>query len=341
MTEPEILRDLLDRRYGVQAAALHSLRLQPGNSGLRVYYVEGAKYKKGMVDQRWVLRAWPPEGLDEDLNAHASVLAFLEDEGYPAPRLQRTTDGLPVARHDGWQAMLMDYVGGVAPEYSARDLRLLGGAIGGLHALDATAALESEPPVRTARWNPQQRRSLAMEKLQSVAEQVPRELRDQHSALVMALETTECGPELPVRIIHTDCYPGNAVFNADGDVVLLNWSSAGLGPAVIDIGRALLTCSTALPWAPELGPNEARITALVEGYSQKRLLAPVEIDSLLHAVRFVPAVMGAITFVAAMTGDTGEEQWKLWWSRYCASQPIAELAREHFEACTRTQVALS
>ncbi|MDQ2730536.1 MAG: hypothetical protein M3Y56_02665, partial [Armatimonadota bacterium] len=69
MTDPDILRDLLETEYGVEAAALHSLRLQAGNSGLRVYYVEGAKYQKGMVDQRWVLRAWPPEGMDEDLTA--------------------------------------------------------------------------------------------------------------------------------------------------------------------------------------------------------------------------------------------------------------------------------
>jgi Ser/Thr protein kinase RdoA (MazF antagonist) len=89
---------------------------------------------------------------------------------------------------------------------------------------------------------------------------------------------------------------------APGQVTFIDWDTGGLVPAVLDLGRALLECqlgSGLPPGQPDawlIRPDERRITALAEGYSDARPVATAELRLLPQAIRFGIAFVAAVHF---------------------------------------------
>ncbi len=46
--------------------------------------------------------------------------------------------------------------------------------------------------------------------------------------------------DLPLVPIHTEITPGNVIQQSDGKIIVIDWDEAGLGPAVLDLGVALI-----------------------------------------------------------------------------------------------------
>ena len=61
------------------------------------------------------------------------------------------------------------------------------------------------------------------------------------------------------------------VQTVDDQLVLIDWDTAGTGPAVLDLGDVLLGCHIPLaaPYSSHLQPDQARIQAVVDGYRSK------------------------------------------------------------------------
>ncbi len=322
MDATELLARLVERHHGFTPTALHPLRVLQGRG---IYRVERS------AAPQWVLRAFQGDAFADDLRAHVAVLAFLEQEGFPATRLVRALDGSAVVEHDGWWAIMTTYIEGAEADYSPANLRWLGEALGRLHTLDLRAGAAATPPVLPAARLPTQEAPEGLALLAGVAERVPRDLRTQYEAYVAALRRVPAFAGLPQALLHTDPFPGNAILTPDGDLALMDWDNAGLGPAVLDVGYLLITCDKGLQRIPEVHPDPARIAALVEGYVRRRTLAGAELEALADSMRYGPAVRGAWHVATALTTDAPPDAWQLWWARYQAAEETAALARECFE----------
>jgi Ser/Thr protein kinase RdoA (MazF antagonist) len=119
------LQELLARRYGIRPAELQPL-VSTGDKHL--YRVEQAPGSP-------LLARMYPAAAKQDVQDHAAMLQYLELRGYPAPRVMSATGGMAVVAHGDSYVLLTGYVEGDALAYTPGDLRLLGEALGRLHAL--------------------------------------------------------------------------------------------------------------------------------------------------------------------------------------------------------------
>jgi Ser/Thr protein kinase RdoA (MazF antagonist) len=277
----------------------------------------------------WVLRVYPP-GAGSDAQGDAAVLGFLQRRGYPAERVVPTRDGRPVARTaDGSPLLLTTFVAGRATGFTAPALRLLGAAVGRLHALP----LDGTAPLRRATMLPRGEVAYARSCLASVAGRVPRGLRRRYAEVERALEALEWCGDLPDVLIHNDCHPGNSVRTPEGEAVLIDWDGAGRGPAVVDLGFLFVSCEASAFGPNRLPPDPRRLAAVVDGYREHRTPSADELDRLPSAIRFrsLVAAAGSLARRAEQEGPPGEDEpW--WWRRFLAADEIAERARRHFEA---------
>ena len=96
--------------------------------------------------------------------------------------------------------------------------------------------------------------------------------------------------DMPKAIVHTDVHWGNTVRTPAGDMMLIDWDDAGLGPAIQDMGyfiahKAVLP-TEGVRWAPEMS------IAFLQGYEQARPLSDAERQALPHSI-----VYGAPSYV--------------------------------------------
>jgi aminoglycoside phosphotransferase (APT) family kinase protein len=165
-----------------------------------------------------------------------------------------------------------------------------------------------------------------------------RPLLDQFRAVLLAVGQRT--PALPSSVVHGDPWPGNAIHTGRGQLTLIDWENAGLGLPLLDLGFCLteghldVGLRSNQPSAWHIRPDENRVTAIVAGYSSRRLLQPAEKDLLLEGIRFPAAYVGAIHFEQALLGgvrgrsmDVRLERLR---NRLAVSDAIAGLARRHF-----------
>ncbi len=320
MDEVVMLAELVKRYYGMQARLLRPLSSE---SGKRMYRVER------VLEQPWVLRAYPPES-EDNIQALVTVLSFLEQHEYPAERLVRAEDGSFVVTHDGWRLLATTFVEGSTVDYTPPTLRLLGATLGRLHALQPITTTPAALPL--AQMRPVNEISWALSQITGVKAQVPKHLYARYDTLIAALHSIRLGEDLPKVVIHNDCHSGNAVRTAAEQVVLIDWEGAGLGPAVLDVGFLLSSCDTDSPWRPSLLPDPARVAAIVDGYCQYHTLTSTELEYLPDTIRFRAIVYGAGSFAASIARDGREDEDLWWWRRYSAAEEIAERASKQFES---------
>jgi Ser/Thr protein kinase RdoA (MazF antagonist) len=281
-------------------------------------------------------RGGRPTAVTDWLRSRAATLDWLEEHAYPAPRVIRTRSGDLVGLAGIWATLATTYVTGTPLRPGTGELRLLGEALGRLHALGAAGAAMGR-----AAWDPQTAIPPALARLEAVEGLAPadwRPLLDQFRAILIAVR--QRAPALPSSVVHGDPWPGNAIHNAEDQVTLIDWENAGLGLPLLDLGFCLLECHLDVglpgkqPSAWHIQPDENRIAAIVAGYSRWRRLQPAEKDLLLEGIRFPAAYVGAIHFEQALLGgvrgrsmDVRLEGLR---NRLAVSGAIADLARRHF-----------
>ena len=300
---------------------------------------------------RWVVRACRAdapvpihlsasrETMLDWLMTRASTLNWLEARGYPAPRIIRTRSGDAIGMDGIWLTMATTFVDGALIRPSLAQLRMLGGALGRLHALEVGAgdagaggagagemggggagagSGSGEPGVPgRASWYPEDATAATMARLDAVETLVPDEwqpLYQQCHGTVRAVGQRLGG--LPRGVVHGDAWPGNAVQSAPDTVALIDWETSGLGLPVLDLGNCLMESlldsqpagvgSGAGPAAGAgsgtwlVEPDEDRVAAVARGYALERVPGAAERAILPDAVRFGACYIGAIHLYQAL-----------------------------------------
>ena len=269
------------------------------------------------------------------LQSRAATLEWLAAYGYPAPRVVPTREGDPVGVAGPWLTMATSFVPGRA--LARGQLRLLGTALGRLHALPVSAA---EPTPGLASWHPTAAIPAALGRLDAVAPLLPgewRPLHEQFRATLLAVQ--RAAPGLPRAVVHGDAWPANAVVMPDGQAALIDWENGGLGLPVVDLGNCLLECHldpglpAGRPAAWHIRPDPGRIAAVLDGYTRWRQLHDAEREILPEGIRFATACIGAIHFERALIdgihGPTMDARLGRLRNRLAVSQAVADLAAEH------------
>ena len=233
----------------------------------------------------YVLRAFRYDVRDE-LLGQVALFDYLEQRDYPAPRLLRTRDGSPVATFENWMGFLVSYVEGTLLDFSAHGLIQLGARLALLHTL--SEQIQSEvPQLLDSRLYPRQ--IVLPDTSKAFAGRLPLALSTFYEHSISTLATLQQTPSLPITLIHGDCWPHNAVLATDGQVTLIDWDCAGLGPAILDLGYLLLMCHLGKPQVPKMHADRACITAVVQGYRQQRQPTAEELQVLREAIHFETA----------------------------------------------------
>jgi Ser/Thr protein kinase RdoA (MazF antagonist) len=216
---------------------------------------------------------------------------------------------------------------------SLAQLRMLGEALGRLHALDVAGepgdgaagerggGLVGEPG--RASWYPEVAIPATLARLDAVEALVPEQLRDLYAQFRQTALTVQAGlSSLPRGMVHGDAWPGNAVQSGPDTVTLIDWETGGLGLPVLDLGTCLIESlldaqpsgsgaavpgpGVSGPVASEPGvprsrpaawlvePDEDRIAAVAQGYASQRVVGAAERALLPAAVRFGACYVGAI-----------------------------------------------
>jgi phosphotransferase family enzyme len=191
------------------------------------------------------------------LMAQAGTLDCLEAAGYPAPRVIRTHSGDPVGLDGAWLTLATSFVEGPVIRPSLAQLRMLGEALGRLHALDVVGERGGSAPGERgsgegagrgpagepgrASWYPEAAIPATLARLDAVEALVPEELRDLYAQLRQTALTVQAGlSSLPMGMVHGHAWPGNAVQSAPDTVTLIDWETGGLGLPVLDLGACLV-----------------------------------------------------------------------------------------------------
>jgi Ser/Thr protein kinase RdoA (MazF antagonist) len=292
------------------------------------------------------------------LMAQAGTLDCLEAAGYPAPRVIRTHSGDPVGLDGAWLTLATSFVEGPVIRPSLAQLRMLGEALGRLHALDVAGERGSgggpagEPG--RASWYPETALPATLARLDAVDALVPEELRDLYAQLRQTALTVQAGlSSLPRAMVHGDAWPGNAVQSGPDTVTLIDWETGGLGLPVLDLGTCLIEslldaqpsppgpaasgpaasglASGPAAWLVE--PDEDRIAAVARGYASQRVVGAAERALLPAAVRFGACFVGAVHLHQALAegvrGAAMEARLERLRNRVSVSEAVARLAVPH------------
>jgi Ser/Thr protein kinase RdoA (MazF antagonist) len=286
-------------------------------------------------------RGGRPAAVTDWLWSRAATLGWLEEHAYPAPRVVRTHSGDLVGLAGVWATLATTYVTGTPLEPGTGQLRLLGEALGRLHALGAPGGGAAMAAMGRAAWDPETAIPAALGRIEAVESLTPadwRPLLGQFRAVLLAVR--QRAPALPSSVVHGAPWPGNAIHTAQNQVTLIGWENAGLGLPLLDLGFCLLECHLDVglpgnqPSSRPIQPDENRIAAIAAGYSRWRQLQPAERDLLLEGILFPAAYVGAIHFEQALLGGVHgrsmDARLGRLRNRLAVSGAIAELARRHF-----------
>ena len=365
MTDATVVGRIL-REYHVAGVGPSGVRRLTGSvRGTRVTYRFGGRGGPGLVVRafRTDLPLEPqfqgsrPMAVTDWLRGAPPSWAGWSNAAYPAPRVVRTRSGDLVGLAGIWATLATTYVAGTPLRPGPDQLRLLGEALGRLHALDAgtfATALAAGPGAagtgaagrwaRAALWHPETAIPAALGRLEAVESLIPagqRPLLEQFRAVLLAVR--QRARALPAAVVHGDPWPGNAIRTAPDQVTLIDWENAGLGMPLLDLGYCLLEChlDVGLPGgqsaAWHIQPDEDRIAAVAAGYSRWRRLQPAEQDLLLEGIRFAAAYVGAIhleqALIGGVRGESMDVRLERLRNRLAVSDAVAALARRHFDMC--------
>lgn len=292
----DVIGALLDNVYGFEPASVASLSLFD-NPDRGVYRVEDAQ------GQAWLLRLARQTSDEPWMLRPASVLQWLDAQSFPAPRVRPTLTGALVGTHAGWWSCLLTFVHGHMIEPQPAPLGAVGAALAQLHALGLTPGAAALPP---SPWHPATAIPTTLEAL-SAAAGLPSSLQPLRQGLAEAAHQLEQRTNLPLSLVHGDCWHTNAIQTEHGGIVFVDWDGAGRGLPVLDLGQILLASHYDLAQPLRLQPDPKRMAAILAGYTVHRSLLLAERQALLAAMRFGLAYRFAPALVEAAQGQRDVE----------------------------------
>jgi Ser/Thr protein kinase RdoA (MazF antagonist) len=313
----EALTALLEEHYASGPITLRSIgELNP------VHHVERE------LGPHWVVR------VGRNVPRYATTLLYLEEVGYPAPRLVPAAEGSPLASLAGQPVMVMRHIDGTRPPLVPHAMEQVGEALARLHALPAVSHLPPPPlpsavplpAIHHAGMQPRGEIAFARSRLDLVRDTVPAPHLAHYEILDRACAAIDLLEDLPPVFIHADAHYNNTILTPQGDLIYLDYDSAGPGPAIVDLGFLLVNAHAGPIVAPPKPPDPARVAATIRGYCRHRLPSTLESVRLIHAVRFRPLVWACATFAREVErGDTPSE-WPL--HRLQMSDDLSAQARD-------------
>lgn len=317
-----ILTELISHQYGVQDVSLkpihHFVQAERGiyrvNQIKRAPLLLRAIYGDDANSTAWLLNS-------------ASILQFLAQHKFPAPRVIRTANKEYIGEYQGWSSLMLTFIEGEVAQGKPSDLWEIGAALAHLHSLDT-----SKGPLPDSRFHPAgvvKRMSAQHAVLQT---QVPTQLSELYTTSRAIFERVSQWPELPEVILHTDPWANNAIRTSDQHTILIDWDGTGLGPAILDVGYLLVHCLATLPAWPVLDPKPEQIHAVVDGYCQVRTPSYTEVEYLFDAIAFAVIYHDIRDFELMLIDDAfAERSLQRYAVRYPAVDAIVRLATQRFE----------
>ena len=327
MDQQSMLTALLREEYGSQGVNIYPLH-RHGDKDRGIYSVHSTSSAPG------VLRACRNSNVTTTLLKQAAILEYLVRCGYPAPRPISTLMRKPVGSYQDWSGLFTTFIEGTCADFSYQNLTLLGAALGQLHKLServmmGTAAIQILPG---SRFQLSSAIPYALSQLLPEAHRIPMEIWPLYSGLIATLHRIQQTMNLPITLVHADSQFHHAICTTSGDLVLTNWSSAGMGPAILDLSYLLLISYLERPELSSMPPDGQAIAAVVRGYCQQRTLTVHEHAVLPDAVRFGIALNGAQHLPAILHGQWRQDaRLKTLQACYDVSSDIASLAMRYFE----------
>ena len=222
-------------------------------------------YKVSADEGVFIVKISDPAKSEATVLKDTQILRFLEEAGYPAPRLLLSRAGTNYVLHDGKCVYVISYLEGKEPERNVENYSKLGQVTARLHSLqgytiptDFTAA--AEMPI--------------------MLERAKKFGMDAHYAeLVKALPDFS---RFPGCLIHTDIGSHNSIQLATGEIELIDWDDAGIGTRILDLGFPLV-CDFV---TKDLIFEKGRATAFYEAYRSIITLTDDEKDHLFDAGLF-------------------------------------------------------
>ena len=303
-----------------------------------------------------------PATMEDWLLSRAATLDCLEAAGYPAPRVVRTRPGDPVGMDGMWLTLATTFVEGPLIRPSLAQLRMLGMALGRLHALvvageaagvagvvaeagsgDVAGAVPGQVVAGgagRASWYPEAAIPATLRRLDAVGAMVPDDWQSLYAQFGRTARAVQQSlGELPRGVVHGDAWPGNAVQTGPDSVTLVDWETSGLGLPVLDLGHCLIESlldaqpSADGPAAWLVEPDEDRVGAVAAGYASERRLGAAERALLPEAVRFGACYVGAIHLYRALaegvSGTSMDARLERLRNRVEVSEAVARLAAPH------------
>src|SRR5262249_21192994 len=178
----------------------------PGGPGL---VVRAFRTDVPLAGQLWGGR---PAAVTDWLRSRAGTLGWLEEPAYPAPREIRTRSGELVGLAGVWATLATTYVTGTPLGPGTGQLRLLGEALGRLHALGAAGGDAALAAMGRAAWDPEAAIPAALGRLEAVESLTPadwRPLPHQFRAVPLAVRGRDAALAAPGR--PGGPLPGNAL----------------------------------------------------------------------------------------------------------------------------------
>jgi Ser/Thr protein kinase RdoA (MazF antagonist) len=275
MPDISLVSGLVETIYGFSPVAIEPIQryVFDWRGIFRVYQENG---------QCWVLRLLKHPEASKDFHSTATLLQWLDQQGYPVPHIHRTREQQLVGIKDNWTLLLLSFIEGeiIKPEPSS--LQLLSARLGQLHALPH----DSAPTARRSRCHPETIANRTIPQLDTGCRLVPEVYVPLFRRLSASMSAFLRMEDLHFGITHGDCWYLNAVRSDVHDVQLIDWDNVGIGAPVLDLGYLLLSSHFRLdePFCAE--PDRDRVQAIMEGYQTQYPLSLEEVRSLIYAVHF-------------------------------------------------------
>jgi Ser/Thr protein kinase RdoA (MazF antagonist) len=355
MDETAFFITVLQEYDDLETITLLQLSESSAEEGCLVYRIQHADgttwvaraYQRNRLLPDWFrfFYPWATHDTAEWVLTRAATLLYLEWQNYPAPRVLRTRAGALLSQTPEWCVLITTFIQGTVLEPTLEQLHLLGRTLGSLHTLSPSKRSSNTLSPGKSYWDAEHAFSTVQAHLVYVGHRLPAEWRDLHAAFTQTLQHLEQCPSFPRTVIHGDAWAANAVQTSTDQAILIDWDTAGWGPAILDLGRLLLECHLDSNLPPDdpltwhIQPDARRIAAVVDGYAQQRWVSAAELDLLLDALRFGIAFIGALHFTQALQNTTHSPEWERGMQRHLArlqnrwevSSEVASLARNRFE----------